>query len=154
MHFYQRFKIPSLNRYRRRAYLSIDTLPVGLWFQINDTNDYNVLITRGRYTDSELGEIWLGVQQEYIDEFGLDSKYVEFLKLKKKLIKMEIDLAITQDRHLENLILIIKSDLDALYSKEKRNFHDNLVLLERSYHIIIDPLTTSVKKYYYYIKNG
>lgn len=154
MHFYQKLKIPSLNRYRRRAYLSIDTLPVGLWFQINDTNDYNVLITRGRYTDTELNDIWLGVQQEYIDEFGLDSKYVEFLKLKKRLIKLEIDLAITQERHLENLIFILKSDLDALYSKEKRNFHDNLVLLERSYHIIIDPLTTSVKKYYYYVKNG
>lgn len=154
MSLFQNFKIPFWTNYRRRAYENIDALPVGLWFQINETNDLAPLVKKGRYLFEELEEIWVDIQQQYIDEFGLDSKFSLYLKLQKKLIKLEIDAAISEDRHLDNLILIARSDMEAVYNQEKRNFLDNLVLLERSFQIIIDPLTTSVKKYYYYVKHG
>lgn len=154
MNFFQKLGLPSYNKYRRRAYLNIDTLPIAFWFAIHETNDYNGLVIKGRYSDDELDDLWTEIQQQYIDEFGLDEKFAEYLRLNKKLINLKIDLAVTERRHLENVILIVQSDIDGLYTAQKQTFHDNLVLLEKSYQIIIDPMTTSTKKYYYYIKHG
>ena len=152
--FYRRLKRRILSWLPRKCYSTIDDLPIKLWFDIASTGDVRLLKTKGNYTFDELEDVWTSIQQQYIDEFGLDSKYAKYLRLKKKLVVLELELIINEKLSLINNINILKEEMEMLSEGESRKFEEVIVLLERSFGIIIDPMGTSTKKYYYYLKNA
>lgn len=137
----------------RKCYKSIRELPIQIWFNVILKNDMRPLIIKGKYSIDELDDIWTDLNQQYIDEFGMDETFSNQMRLKKELMLLELDLIITEDNFIKNYINIIKAELAGIGVIENSKFEDVLVRLEKIYHVVIDPMNTSVMKYYSYIKN-
>lgn len=133
-------------------YDSIDNLPIWNWNQIHKTGDYKHLIISGEVDGLE--NIWMGIYDEYIEMFGLYEGYKNYLEKQRKLILLELNFAITEDRTLLNWIQIVKLDLQKIRKKknEETASLDPTVQIEKYLGFQIDEKTTSVKKYYGYIE--
>ena len=134
--------------------MSIDDIPSKIWFDVSGGANLLLLVVKGKYTYQELHERWIEIQQSYIDEFGLDENMAQRIRLQRELIQLKCEFALTGNRRLTNDIFIVESDLDLLNEGEKVKFEDVQVKLERSFHVVIDGMKTSAKKWYYYIKNA
>jgi hypothetical protein len=63
-------------------YDSIDVLPVWNWNQIHETGNLKHLMIDGKQdTPPGLQKLWLKLNQQYMDEFGISSKYRDYLRL-------------------------------------------------------------------------
>ena len=143
---------------KRTSFLSkvwgtIEEMPIYNWVKILETGDLRWLfIDKGRVTEKS-EEHWLTLQQEYIDEFGLDEAYKQQLRLMDKLNNLNLDFVLTRDRSLLNIIKITEIDLEAGGSKEAISFYQILDYVEKYKGFQIDPKKTSVIKWYYSLKN-
>ena len=132
---------------------SIENMPIYNWIKILETGELKWLfIDKGLETDSA-AEHWLGLQQQYIDEFGLDESYKQQLRLMEKLKNLNLDFVLTRDRSLLNSIKITEIDLEIDSSKKIISFYDILDHVEKYKGLHIDPKKTSVMKWYYSLKN-
>ena len=132
---------------------SIEDMPIYNWVKILETGDLKWLfIDKGRV--STLSENhWLLLQQQYIDEFGLDENYKQQLRLMEKLKTLNLDFVLTRDRSLLNIIKMTEIDLDADSDKQAISLYQILDHVEKYKGFAIDPKETSVMKWYYSLKN-
>ena len=67
-------------------YLSIDELPIYNWNKIFETSDLDYLKKNNNKKVKEefLVELWVKLQNEYLDEFGLESIFKQKLEIQKK----------------------------------------------------------------------
>ena len=136
-----------------KVWRNIEDMPIYNWVKILETGDLRWLfINKGRVTE-KANEHWLTLQQEYIDEFGLDEGYKQQLRLMEKLKNLNLDFVLTRDRSLLNSIRITEIDLDMDGSKEAISFYQILDHVEKYKGFQIDPKKTSVIKWYYSLKN-
>jgi hypothetical protein len=132
---------------------SIEEMPIYNWVKILETGDLKWLfIDKGRVSE-QASDHWLILQQQYIDEFGLDENYKQQLRLMEKLKTLNLDFVLTRDRSLLNVIKITEIDLEMDGSKEAISFYQILDYVEKYKGFSIDPKKTSVMKWYYSLKN-
>lgn len=94
------------------AYQTIQELPVLRWFEILKTGHLHYLYKLGTGPTREiLGEIWLNIQQQYFDEFGIEDSFRIRLEKMKKLTELYCDVILTGDRSLVNHINQIEFEL-------------------------------------------
>ena len=140
--------------YYSNFWLSIEDMPISCWMKIIETGDLKYLFKNGKGRVSERCiEHWQNLQQQYIDEFGLDENYKKILRLEAKLISLNCDFVLTRDRHLLNLIKITEFDIKGSKQGESMKFYQMLDLVEKYKGFAIDPDNYSVKKWYYTLKN-
>ena len=132
----------------------LEQMPINNWRLILETGDLKHLFRSGKGRVSKRAEEhWYKLQQEYIDEFGIDENYVQLLRLQKKLAEANLDFVMTRDRFILNVIKITKIDIESLKSKEEIKFFEMLDIVEKYKGFAIDPNVYSVKKWYYSLKN-
>ncbi len=132
---------------------SIEEMPIYNWVKILETGDLQWLfIDKGRVSEQS-EDHWLILQQQYIDEFGLDENYKQQLRLMDKLKNLNLDFVLTRDRSLLNSIKITEIDLEMDSTKEAISFYQILDHVEKYKGFSIDPKETSVMKWYYSLKN-
>ncbi len=135
------------------TYNSIETLPIWNWHNIHAEGSLKYLIVSENYNNIdavpvELIDIWTNLFQEHIDEFGIDEKYADFLKIQKKIAMHEIDAALG-DRIKNTLAKVEQAKLKSMLDVEgKITFNDSIAILEKHLHREIDPKKMSVLKYY------
>jgi len=135
-----------------RVWGSIEEMPIYNWVKILETGDLKWLyINKGRVSEKS-NDHWLTLQQEYIDEFGLDENYKQQLRLMEKLKNLNLDFVLTRDRSLLNSIKMAEIDLDADSDKQAISFYQILDHVEKYKGYAIDPKKTSVMKWYYSLK--
>jgi hypothetical protein len=134
--------------------VSIEEMPIYNWIKILETADLKWIFkeSKGRVT-KRLGEHWLTLQQQYIDEFDLDENYKQQLRIMKKLALLNCDFSITRDRALLNDIKMLEIDLESNNQKKAIKFYEMLDHVEKYKGFAIDPQKTSVMKWYYSLKN-
>ena len=132
---------------------SIDEMPIHNWNMILQTGDLKYLFKTEGIVGSKANELWLRLQQDYINEFGLDDTYMQLLRLQKKLTLLNLDYVITKDRFLFNLITMAEKDIESLAIKEGMKFIQLLNHVEKYMGYRIDPKDTSVKRWYSALKN-
>lgn len=94
-------------------YKSIKELPVLRWFEILKTGKLNYLFLSGNgRVNNYVINLWEEIQQEYFDEFGVDDSFLIRLQKTKKLIELNCDLIITENRFLLNQINQIELELN------------------------------------------
>ena len=71
----------------------------------------------------------------------------------EKLKNLNLDFVLTRDRSLLNSIKITEIDLEIDSSKKIISFYDILDHVEKYKGLHIDPMKTSVMKWYYSLKN-
>jgi len=140
--------------YLSKVWSSIESMPIHNWIKILETGDLKYLFkkSKGRVTQ-RIDDHWVDLQQEYIDEFGLEEGYKQQMRLKKKLLLLNIELTLTKERHLLNIIKITEADLSSDNQKKALKFYEMLDHVEKYKGFSIDPYKTSVVKWYYSLKN-
>lgn len=87
------------------AYQTIKELPVVRWFEILSTGHLHHLYKSGTGSvNKKLQDLWIDLQQQYFDEFGIDDNFQIRLVKMKKLVELTCDFIITGDRYLLNQI--------------------------------------------------
>jgi hypothetical protein len=136
-------------------YNSIETMPVAIWFKINDTGALKHLIKQGVCNDvNVLIATWGDVYAQFIDYIGINGTFDNLLKLKKRKALLELDLVITDNEFLRNKLSMIEDDIHAIESKQVNpNYLDSKIMVERAMGFRLDINVVSVKEFYSYIKN-
>jgi len=129
-------------------------MPINNWRLILETGDLKYLFKskKGRVS-KRCVEHWDTLQQEYLDEFGIEENYKQILRLEKKLMNLNLDYVITRDRFLFNVIKITEGEIALIKQGEGVKFYEMLDHVEKYKGFAIDPETYSVKKWYYSLKN-
>ena len=160
-----RLKTNLLNWLKRRfykepkVYRTLEELPVYNWEKIHSTGKLAYLLDgvdpkAHKYLGQEdLHEIWLNIYQQYIDEFGLSQSYKDWLRIKRKIILLEIKAAISGDKVLLTFANVEKEKLRMFFDGgEKANFNESVGILEKHLGFQIDPKQFSVLKFYTHVK--
>jgi hypothetical protein len=129
-------------------------MPIFSWQKILQTGDLKYIFKecRGRVT-KKIGLHWLDLQQQYIDEFGLDERYKKLLRLQRKLHRLNLEYIISGDRFLLNLITVVERDIETLNQGEGVRFYDQLDIVEKYKGFEIDPKRYPVIKWYSALRN-
>mgnify|MGYP003674272659 FL=1 len=129
------------------------------WNKVHETKNLNYLLIRKDYKNlpkiykSSLVDLWLDLNQQVFDKFGMSYKYEQYIRLTKLKIKLRSDKVIQQDRFLINEVNIIQSDIDALFDeKEKQSFNQVMVGIEKYLGFRLDSKAISVQKYNDYLE--
>lgn len=140
--------------YLSNLWADLEEMPINNWRLILETGDLKYLFKsrKGRVSNRCI-EHWDTLQQEYLDEFGIEESYKQILRLEKKLLNLNLDFVIERDRFLLNMIKITEADIKALKSEESVKFYEMLDHVEKYKGFAIDPDKYSVKKWYYSLKN-
>ena len=97
--------------------------------------------------------MWLNLYQQYIDEIGLESGFVNYIRLKKKLALNIAKYISSGDRFELNRINLLSDEVESLeITKPTEKIGQVVVSIEKYFGFIIDLKATSVSKYYNYIK--
>lgn len=140
--------------YLSNLWVDLEEMPINNWRLILETGDLKYLFKsrKGRVSNRCIDH-WDTLQQEYLDEFGIEESYKQILRLEKKLLNLNLDFVIERDRFLLNMIKITEADIKALKSEESVKFYEMLDHVEKYKGFAIDPDKYSVKKWYYSLKN-
>ena len=138
--------------------LSLDNLwhdfteiPIYNWNEVATKGDLSALIKEGEYNYEKLEKVWIDLQQQHFDEFGVEAEVEEYARTMQKLIKLNKEFIKTRNRVLLNFIEIEEINLH----KETVNykFHDILDAVEKYKGFQIDPKQYPAIKWFYSLKN-
>lgn len=128
------------------TYNSIETLPVKRWFEILKTGQLHHLFVSGKGPVTKsvlLDDLWLDLQQQYFDEFGIDDTFKIRMQKIKRLVELNLDYLITGNRFLLNQIKQIEAELRKWgEDKSTSNYKvKDAIEKHRKYHIDLEKTT-------------
>lgn len=141
-------------------YDSIYNLPMWIWVDIHEKQDYTLLIkNKKRRKDHYLNvkktaKIWEGIYDEYIFKIGV-KKYVEKLKKRHEIASLRLEALETGDRFLNTIANIKEAELEELEKDEKKkeekigkvDFEQNVAAMNKMGYNE-DPRTITVFNYF------
>ena len=143
--------------FQDRVFNTIEDMPIWNWIKVLETGKLEWIFIKGKgRVTKKLAEHWLVLQQQYIDEFGLDEGYKQKLRLMSRLNNLNLDFVLTRDRSLLNEITMIGIDLKASDTQQPISFYDLLDHVEKYKRFSLDPKNPkelSVIKWYHTLKN-
>lgn len=135
---------------KNSVYRTIEDCPIWNWIKIQETGDLKYL---GDLPREELEEIYLSMQDEIFKTFGVNQRYKDYLQLLKEKARLLNEVIQTNDPFTKLDLHVIEEDISMLFnSKEKQEFDEVVVLVEKYMGFQLDPKKISVKKYYSYLK--
>ena len=101
-----------------KHYTSIDDLPQYNWRMISEKNDLSFLLINKheKFDKVKMGKVFDKIKDEYVDTFGITENYKKILDLKKDIICLQLEMAATSDRFIENHIDMANIELENLLS--------------------------------------
>ncbi len=135
-------------------YDNIDNLPIKRWFKILETGDLKYLyVGKNGPIDKRLAQMWLEIEQQYYDEFGVEVEYEIRIEQIKEKILLECEYILTEDRKLLSQIAILENELSDPEEQFTVKMYDTKDKLEqiRGYQIDLDKVT--VIEWVYMVKN-
>jgi|TARA_R110000868_G_scaffold47737_4_gene156086 hypothetical protein len=133
-----------------KHYTSIDDLPQYNWRMISEKNDLSyMLVDRTKMGNKNiLAEAFDKIKDEYVDTFGITENYKKILDLKKDIICLQLEMAATGDRFIENHIDMANMELDNLLSTTgKMKPSETTVRLSKHMGFQVNERTISVREY-------
>ena len=107
-----------------KTYQSIEFLPIWNWYEILKTGDLKHLFISGKgRVNEKIGLLWDSLQDEYIEVFGLDDKFIKRINLLKQKAILNYEFILTKDRFINTKLSILDADLDELNSGEAIGFY-------------------------------
>jgi len=143
-----------------KCYNNIDTLPLYNYKKIIEEGEKRYLLILNDYTElpnvkeNEIQALWEAIQNQLIDTFGISEKYKELLKLENQILRIRLRAAIEEDRNLLTIAEVKEMQLKKnIEAQEKTvSIDDMIIAIELRLKISINELTTTVKKFYNYLK--
>lgn len=145
-------------------YNSIDVLPIKVWHKILSTNDLDLLYIPIKSDDKkpskkkkksvDLSELWLDIQQEFFDEFGVDVEFQIRINKMKKYIILMCEWIITNDRKLLNSINMLDLEMRMWGEQQTIKFYDLVSKVERMRKVPVDLDNCTVIRWYHILKDA
>lgn len=139
---------------------NLETLPIAVYFKVNETKEPKHLIIRGNQSEKEADDCYFNIMDEKIRIFGINESYEKSLTIKKKLRTAEINFALTGNRTYLNFVDMHKKELE-LFNKEQQDEESRTKGTEDSFKLIstvqkyigvrIDPQKYSSKLFFHHI---
>jgi len=151
-----------------KTYKTLEDLPAWNFYKIKEKNDVRYLYVMDDYSElpevnNVLNDIWVDVQFEYYDLIGLTKEEKQLFEIRKDIVILEAELAITQERFLLNKINRKKKELLKMYENKEGvtlSFEEQIIMLENWRKIPIDSkkitcvrFFTLKKQYHEFAKN-
>lgn len=150
--FFQRLSSRSLP-----IWDNIEDMPVWNWMRVHEKGDlrYIYKISSDRELPSQCPDMdcWRRLYDQYIREFGINERYLEYLQKKKDIAIKKCDRIISGDRSLETLIEVDEIELrDMLSAGENMKFIEVIAAIEKHLGFQLNQHTVTVVKYYTYLR--
>jgi len=151
----------NLENKKLKTYSEIDALPLFNYSKVSENNDLRYLLVLSDYFElpeisekeyKELFEVWERINDEVIDFNGVNAEYKAILRMQKSIALLKVEMIITGDKSIENIIKLKEIELLNMYPKQKATIEENIIVLEIQLKMQIDSKVCTVKKYYSYIK--
>lgn len=141
--------------YRNLIWTDLDELPIWNWNKIAETGDLLYLLKNQnkRKPVKGLVEAWESLQQQYLDEFGVDMNLLNRIKTMKKIIKLNVKFYETRDRSLLNLIAVEENRLKESQNVVSVKFTRLLIIVSSHMGFRIDPKQFTVIEWFHALKN-
>jgi hypothetical protein len=137
------------------CYKDLGHLPIGIWWDINDTGDVTLLLKKRRFVMFKrvLEAHWINLVNEYIKSYGFSTQYEQILIRKKKLIRYYLKKITDRDKSLQTHINILEKEIKELedeISIKKVDHFEMKAYLDEQMGFSIDKEKTTVREYMSY----
>lgn len=122
-----------------KYYKSIKELPISIWSDIRQTGNVSLLIKKGKLSKGRLIKLWVGLQDEYLANFGAGESYQRFMELRYKRAVLMAKFLETKDMNYRQQILFLDKDIEI----ESKNFEGGAEF-EETYGWLIDEMKVSI----------
>lgn len=133
-----------------KHYTSIDDLPQYNWRMISEKNDLSFLLINKhqKFDKVKIGKVFEQIKDEYIDTFGISDNYKKILELRKDITCLQLEMAATGDRFIENSIDIATIELKKLLTTtDNVKPYETTVRLSKHMGFPVNERTISVREY-------
>lgn len=142
--------------YYDQLWTTIEEMPIWSWNKIVEEGDLTYLF-KDRNQDSKysvrLDSVWLDLQQQHMNEFGVDALVVQRMRYIKNIIQLNIKYVNTRDRSILNLIKIEEQKLKSSESTFEYRFYKVLDAVTTAKGFRVDPKEFTVIEWYHALKN-
>ncbi len=143
--------------YKGQLWSRIDEMPIWNWNMITEEGNLIYLFKdwkNRKAISNKANAVWMGLQQQHMDEFGIDISLLDRLKTMRKVIKLNLKFYETKDRSLLNIIAIENSRIEAMKNRAGVKFYKVLdfVSLSRG-GARINPRELTVIEWFHALKN-
>jgi len=137
-----------------KIWTSIEDMPIWNWNKIIETGDLQYLYKeKNEGLTERLFEVWNDLQDQHMQEFGVDDMLRIRLKTMKKIIKLNDKYIQTGDRSVLNLISVEEQRLEESKTKFDIRFYKVLDVVSNHKGFDVDPKTFTVIKWYHALNN-
>jgi hypothetical protein len=113
----------------------------------------NLFISGSGRVSSDTHELWLTIQQQFFDEFGVDIEFEIRMLRMKRLAELRCEYILTGNRKLLNEIRQVEVDMEDWGDEVEMSFFDIKDKLEQQRRYQIDINKVTVIEWYYMLKN-
>jgi hypothetical protein len=139
-----------------KYYDSIHNLPIFYFDIINKTHDYSHLVVKGQKKGNvNLEKVWIRIYDEYLDHFGLDETYENWMLFRKEAIRLYTQAYLEDQHHLIPLAQAKELEAKEMMSEiDGEDLNVTLARLSRVYGYRMDPMSITVVEYFSLIKDA
>jgi hypothetical protein len=152
--------------YKTQAYYkTLDKLPIWNFKKVEITGNVKYLLNLNSYDElpklspkleTKLYTVWDLMDLEYLEKVGINKDYERYLKDKKRLLVLELDTCMQNDRMKHTILKAHKHKFQEKYkgSVDNTPFMEQVANLENYFNSInsIDVYKMSCTKYFTYVK--
>lgn len=140
--------------YLAKYYQSIDELPMLNWVKIYEEKDYKHLLKKqGKKADKYADIIYLRMQDELVDKYGVGDMFMKILRMKIKISLMRADQALSGDRTSEIKVKILEDKIEEMEGGFKDvDIFESVISIEKFMGFKLDLKTLTVGEFYKYGK--
>jgi hypothetical protein len=142
------------NKLSNRYYKSIEELPVLNWWKLHEENDFKWLLKEpNKKVNRYARKIFKAVKSEFINTFGVDRKYEQYLNKVWELELIKINIALSGDRSKEIFADILQVEIEDLLNEKELDIHNNgVVQIEKYMGFKLNTKETTTYEFYSYVK--
>jgi len=143
-----------VNFFKKAVYYdSIYSTPIGIWIDLNQGNNLNLLIRSGVVSKKKLEAIYHKIYNEYLKKFGLTEEFKRYIESKRLYIYSICDYGIDPTPINKTKMQISERDFFAKQNEgESVDFDILYIEVEQAMGFKIDRMSTSINDFYNYVK--
>jgi len=114
------------------------------------------LCFEGKATEEEAVKAWESLYSEYIQEFGVSDEYKHFIRKKALLCDLYKKLYVNGEIWQHAVITVTKMEIETLemnLQNSSSDFNEILGKLAKKMGFAINPIKTTIREFYSYIKS-
>lgn len=141
-----------------KVWNDIEFLPVWNWIKANETKDSKYLFQADDYSkiyeDNRSRKALLECFDSYIDHFGVDEMYRNYIKGLGKIQIAKFMAYLKEDKTLLTFAEIDEIEHQSKYPTTESDYNKTIVLLEKKLGFLIDKRKMTTKEFYLHLRNG